>query len=141
MDEKPQDATEAAPQHGTIVHRRYPLELCDIDCWREGDEFVVRASDFELYAVGATQRDAVSKFIDEVYSLADALQHLGDDARIEEKALFVRLATPIVEAYREDQRREQHRLIAFPRFRGDHSPAHEWSPASGRARSGLPSIA
>lgn len=134
-------AVEDAPQHGKIVHRRYPLELCEIDCWLENDEHVVRGSDFDLYAVGSTQDEAVAKFVAEVYSFVDALQALADEMTDEERALFVRLATPIIEAYREDQRREQRRLVVFPRLRGDHSPAREWSPASSRARSDATSLA
>lgn len=136
MDQQPEQPTEDALRHARIVHKRYPIELCEIDCWQEDDEQVVRASDFDLYAVGSTREEAVAKFVAEVYSLVDALQGLGeDDITEEEQRLFVRLATPIVEAYRQDQRREQRRLVVFPRLRGDHSPAREWSPSSSRARS------
>ncbi|HEY1687287.1 MAG TPA: hypothetical protein VGF95_00305 [Solirubrobacteraceae bacterium] len=135
MVPQPDQPTEEMPLHGTILHRRHPIVLCAIDCWREGDEYVVRASDFDLYAVGATHDEAVAKFIVEVYSLFDALRGLGEKMTDEEQHLFVRLAGPILGAIREERKREDAQLIAFPRFRGDHSPAREWSPSSGHARS------
>ena len=136
-----QGTSEASATRTTIVHRSYDVELCDVECWREGDEYVMRGVGFDLYAVAGGADEALRKFVEEVDSLVGSLWRLGEGATEEERTLLGRLATPLFEVRKRAQERDSRRLVLFPRFRSEHSPAREWGSSSSHAKLNHPSIA
>lgn len=139
--------TEDAPRHGVIRHTRYSdLALCDILRWEEDGLHVVRAADFDLLVVADDPTEATQKFVGEVHSLFVALGELMQrgEATDDEQDLYVRLGTPLIEAFQRDEERRQTRLvaIAFPRFRRRGSYMRgDWRSGSSPARPKRPSIA
>jgi hypothetical protein len=139
--------TEDAPMECVIGHTRYDdLVLCEVLRWEEDDgTHVVRAADFDLFAVGDDPREAVRGFVREVHSLFFSLSGLvnREQATEDEHDLHVRIGTPIVEAWRRDEERRQARLVAisFPRLRRRGGHSGDWRSGSSRRRSQLASTA
>src|ERR1700689_3314884 len=127
---------------GFLVHARYGIVLCEIEEWIEDGLRVVSAKDFDLIAVGQTERGAIDQFVVEVKSLVEGLHVViqRDEATQDEKELYLRLVEPltsVLEREAEDMRRMlkrmERQLIAFPRLRrkrGQHQDV--WRHASSR---------
>lgn len=139
--------TEDTPELFSIVHVEFPIKLCSVEHWVEDGMHVVRAEDFELIAMADSVEDAIALFVEDAYSLWNALGELvrRDEATERERELFHRLAGPIIDAFRrerEAEARRRARFIDFPRLRrrGDHSRG-DWRTASSHATFNQPSIA
>lgn len=135
--------TEDAPDHGQICHMRYNVVLCDTVYWVDEGIHVVRAEDFDLLAVGHDRLEAVQRLVEEAYSLFEALGELVDSDEITEaeRALFVRIGEPFVEAHRLNEKRRRALLIDFPRLRRRGAHMRDWGSGSSLANSKRPSIA
>jgi len=111
--------TEDAPDHGRVcVHG---VELSEAERWVEGDEHVIRSTEFDLIASGATLEGAVSVFVDNAEDYLRLLTDVISEERATEHEVEAasRLMGRFLEAYErvEDELQREARRLKLPLLR------------------------
>lgn len=141
--------TEAQPSAGSAMLsiEKHEVVLSAGIWWIEPNgDYVIRSVEFDVAAGGATFKDALAKFIDNVWEFGVYLAELEDRAENEE-AMFDLLAPRLLRVSHELERRldsEKRRpliSVNLPRRGGSRHDSREWLPSSRQLGSRVPSHA
>lgn len=140
--------TEADPQRGCamLAPGGEPLLISEGEWWVEDNgDYVIRSLEFDVIAGGPTFREALAKFIHDVFEFGIYLGELEDPAENEEE-MFHLLAPRALRAIREMERVESERVEArpklrslLPRRRRSGEDVRAWHPSSRQPGSLRPS--